>query len=76
VRRSGLRGNPLLLGAVGIELAVLAAMLWIPPLAHVLGHRPPSLVGFAIAVVAVPAVLLADTAQKGIAARARAPRGR
>jgi calcium-translocating P-type ATPase len=66
VWRLDLRGNPLLLGAVGIELLVLLAMLGVPPLADVLGHRPPSALGLAIAVLAVPAVLLADAAQKMI----------
>ena len=64
VWRLDLRGNPLLLGAVGVELLVLLAMLGVPPVADVLGQRPPSLLGLAIAAIAVPAVLLADAAQK------------
>jgi magnesium-transporting ATPase (P-type) len=76
------RGNPLLLGAVGIELLVLLALLGIAPLADLLGQRPPSPLGLAIALAAVPAVLLADAAHKGIryyisrpAGSARSPGG-
>jgi hypothetical protein len=57
------------MAAVGIELVVLATMLGVPPLAGLLGQRPPSLVGFAIAVTAIPAVLLADAVHKALAAR-------
>jgi magnesium-transporting ATPase (P-type) len=67
------RGNPLLLWAVGIEFCVLVAMLGIPPLADLLGHAPPSPLGLAVAVLAVPAVLLADAAAKSLARR-REPR--
>jgi magnesium-transporting ATPase (P-type) len=65
------RGNPLLVGALGVELLILLMLLGFPPLAGLLGHRPPSLVGLAIAVAAVPAVLGADAAHKARAARGR-----
>ena len=58
-------GNPLLLGALGVELLVLLALLGIPPLADLLGQLPPSPLGLGIALTAVPAVLLADAAHKG-----------
>ena len=57
-------GNRLLLGALGVELLLLLALLGIPPLADLLGQSPPSPLGFGIALTAIPAVLLADTAHK------------
>jgi magnesium-transporting ATPase (P-type) len=45
----------------GIAFAVLA---YVPPIAAALGQAPPSGRGLAIALVAAPAVLLADTAHK------------
>ena len=62
--RLGLWSNSLLVWAVGLELLLLAVMLGVPPLAAVLGQSRPPLIGAAVAVLAVPAVLLADTAQK------------
>ncbi|MGE3286842.1 MAG: cation-translocating P-type ATPase [Pseudonocardia sp.] len=73
VGRWSWRGNPLLFGALGIELVVLAAFLGIPPVAELLGGSLPGAPGWALAAVAVPAVLLADTAQK-LLARPRARR--
>jgi calcium-translocating P-type ATPase len=67
-------GNPLLLGALGVELLVLVALLGVPPLADLLGQRPPSALGLAIAACAVPAVLLADSAHKAMRYRARRSR--
>jgi magnesium-transporting ATPase (P-type) len=70
--RLGRRRNPLLVGAVTVELLVLVAMLTVPPLAELLGHRPPSLLGLVLAAAAVPAVVLADAAAKrGVARRRR-----
>ena len=54
----------LLVWAIGVELLLLAAMLGVPPVAGLLGQRFPPLVGVGIAATAVPAVLLADAAQK------------
>ena len=65
VWRMNWRGNRLLLWAVGVELLVLAAVLGIPPVAGLLGHTIPTPPGFAVAILAAPAVLLAD----GIAKR-------
>ncbi|MEU2348492.1 cation-transporting P-type ATPase [Modestobacter sp. NPDC049651] len=67
--RLGWRTNPLLVGAVGVELLVLAGMVGIPPVADLLDQRVPSLLGLAVAVLAVPAVLLADALAKALAAR-------
>lgn len=66
-----LRDNRLLIGAVLAELVMLAAFLYIPPLAHLLGQSPPSLIGVLAALLTAPAVLAADTVHKRIT---RAPR--
>ena len=56
--------NPLLLGAVVVELLALAGFLFIPLVASLLGHAPPPLWGWAVAALAAPAVLVADAAHK------------
>lgn len=61
--------NRLLLQAIAVQLSLLAAFLLIHPLAVILGQAPPRAVGFAIALLAFPAVLLADAIQKSWAAR-------
>jgi magnesium-transporting ATPase (P-type) len=66
------RSNRLLVWAVGIELLVLVAVLVVPPVADLLGQRPPSLPGLVLAVCAVPAVLGADAADKALRRRRRA----
>ncbi|MGF2944896.1 cation-translocating P-type ATPase [Mycobacterium sp. Lab-001] len=58
------RTNRLLLGAVGAELAMLAAFLYVPPLAHLLGQTGPSWAGWLTALLAIPAVLAADAIHK------------
>jgi magnesium-transporting ATPase (P-type) len=70
--RLGWRSNRLLVWAVGIELLVLVAMLVVPPVAALLGHRPPTLLGLVIAAGAAPAVLAVDALAKTAAARRRA----
>jgi hypothetical protein len=57
------------------ELVILAAFLFVPPLAELLGGRPPSMVGWLLAAAAVPAVLLADTTYKAVRARRRSLQG-
>ncbi|MBF6353126.1 cation-transporting P-type ATPase [Nocardia higoensis] len=61
---TGWRGNPLLLVAIAIELALLVVFLWVPPLPGLLGGTPPDSVGWAAAAAAIPAMLMADTAYK------------
>lgn len=61
--------NRLLLWAVAAELAVLAACLFIPPAAGLLGQAPPPPVGLLAAALAMPAVLAADWIYKGAKAR-------
>jgi magnesium-transporting ATPase (P-type) len=63
--------NPLLLTGVALEIVLLGACLFIPPLAALLGHAPPPLEGWAIAALSAPAVLLADALYKGVARRSR-----
>jgi hypothetical protein len=46
------------------ELLALGAFLSIPPVASLLGHSPPSLWGWAVAILAIPAVLAADALHK------------
>ena len=69
--RMGWRSNRLLLGAVAVESAALAAFLWFPPLADLLGHRAPGIVGWIVAIAAIPAVLAADALAKARVARRR-----
>ncbi|MGI5132851.1 cation-translocating P-type ATPase [Pseudonocardia sp. CA-107938] len=64
VGRWTLRGNRLLAVAVAVELAVLAVFLAVPPVAAVLGQSVPTALGWALAALAVPAVLLVDAAVK------------
>jgi magnesium-transporting ATPase (P-type) len=56
--------NRLLLGAVATELLALVGFLFVPPVASLLGHAPPPLWGWAVASLAVPAVLAADALHK------------
>jgi magnesium-transporting ATPase (P-type) len=70
----GWTANRLLLGAIVAELAMLAGFLFIPPIADLLDQAPPSLAGFAVALLAVPAVLVADTVHKSAVRRQREAR--
>ncbi|HSR25747.1 MAG TPA: HAD-IC family P-type ATPase, partial [Candidatus Eisenbacteria bacterium] len=72
----GVRGNPLLAGAVAAELAMLAAFLLVPPLSAALGGTVPNGIGWLVAAAAIPAVLLADAAHKEWRARAKQRRPR
>lgn len=58
------RTNPLLIVAVGTELVILLVLLYVPPVAHLLGHAGPSAAGFAVAAAAIPAVLVVDAIYK------------
>jgi magnesium-transporting ATPase (P-type) len=69
------RTNRLLLGAVAAELAMLVAFLYLPPLADLLDQSGPTLAGFAVAFLAIPAVILGDALQKRVARRRRASAG-
>ncbi len=65
------RTNPLLLVAIAAELGLLLALLYVPPIAHLLGHAGPSVAGFTVAALAIPAVLLADALLKRFRRRIR-----
>ena len=58
--RLGWFTNRLLLWAVLAELGLLCVFLFLGPLAALLGQAPPTPGGLAVALAAVPAVLLAD----------------
>jgi calcium-translocating P-type ATPase len=58
------RRNPLLLGAVVVELLMLMGFLGIPLLADALGGTLPTPAGWTLAATAIAAVLLADAAAK------------
>ncbi|MEU7457010.1 cation-translocating P-type ATPase [Streptosporangium roseum] len=62
-------GNPLLLWAVAIEVVLLLIFLGLPPLTSLLGGSFPSPAGWALAALAVPAVVAADTLHKAIQTR-------
>ncbi len=68
--------NRLLLGAMAAELAMLAAFLFFPPIADLLDQAPPSWAGFGVALLAIPAVLIADTMTKSASSRHRQRRAR
>ncbi|MGE5287566.1 MAG: cation-translocating P-type ATPase [Micromonosporaceae bacterium] len=66
VGRLNWRGNPLLIGAVAIELAILFIFIGVPPLARLLGGSFPPAIGWLAGLLVIPAVLFADAAQKEI----------
>jgi magnesium-transporting ATPase (P-type) len=71
--RVSLRTNPFLISAVCVSFVVVALLVYVPGLARLLGHAPPTPLGFATAALAFPAVLLADAMHKRwTRARARA----
>lgn len=62
--RLGWTSNRLLLWSLAAELAALAAFLFVPPVAALLGHAPPPPAGLAMAALAIPAVFAADWTYK------------
>jgi calcium-translocating P-type ATPase len=62
--RLGWFSNRLLLWAVMAELAALGVFLGVAPVAALLGHAPPTPAGWAVALLAVPAVFTADYLHK------------
>jgi magnesium-transporting ATPase (P-type) len=75
VWKVGWTTNRLLLGAIVAELAMLAGFLSLPLFADLLDQAPPTWAGFATAMLAIPAVILADTIQKRAVRRRRALAG-
>jgi calcium-translocating P-type ATPase len=71
VHRIDAWANHLLPAAIGVELLLLFVFLAVPPVADALGGSWPSALGWALAALAVPAVLLADAADKTVIRRTR-----
>jgi magnesium-transporting ATPase (P-type) len=63
-RQLGWLSNRFIVLAVMCELVMLAGFLYLPFLASLLGHAPPTAIGYAVAVLAIPAVLAADAIHK------------
>jgi magnesium-transporting ATPase (P-type) len=66
--------NRLLLVGVGVELLLLGPLLFLEPVATLLGQAPPTVIGWLVAMLAAPAVLLADAVHKHLLAGRRLPR--
>ncbi|WP_253250323.1 cation-translocating P-type ATPase [Arthrobacter globiformis] len=64
--RLGWLSNRLLVWSVVVELAALGVFIGVPPVAQLLGHTFPPPAGWAMAVLAVPAVLAADYLYKTV----------
>jgi len=62
--RLGWLSNRHLALAILCEAVMLAGFLYIPSIARVLGQAPPSILGYVVASLAIPAVLIADATQK------------
>lgn len=60
----GWLSNRYLVLAIFCEAAMLIGFLYISPLAKILGHAAPNTAGYFGAALAIPAVLMADAAQK------------
>ncbi|GGL40937.1 cation-translocating P-type ATPase [Planomonospora parontospora] len=60
------RGNRLLLGAVASEAVLLLVFLGVPPLSGLLGGTLPPPAGWALAALAIPAVIGADALHKAV----------
>jgi len=64
-----LTANRLLLVAVAVELLLLLLFVGVPPIQDLLGGTWPSPMGWALALLCVPLVLVVDTAHKVVRAR-------
>jgi calcium-translocating P-type ATPase len=74
----GWTSNPLLLGAVAVDVTVAVLMVVVPPVADLLGQAVPTTVGWAVVLAGAPVLLLLDAADKALirrwmGGRARAP---
>jgi magnesium-transporting ATPase (P-type) len=61
---TGWFSNRLLVGAIALELVVAGAFLLVPAATDLLRHQAPPMVGWAVALLAVPAVIGADALYK------------
>ncbi len=76
-RRPGALGwtsNRLLVGAVAVELVLLAGFLLVGPIAELLEHAPPPAAALFVAALTAPALLAADALHKRQRRRRHAPR--
>lgn len=70
------RGSvPILVGAAA-AVAIGGLFLFVPALAAVLSHAPPPLAAWGVALLAAPAVLMADALEKALHARSSRSRAR
>jgi magnesium-transporting ATPase (P-type) len=67
--RVGLSGNRALVLALAASCVLLLATLSIPPLARIVGQAPPTALGWFLAALTVPAVMLIDALWKTIVRR-------
>jgi magnesium-transporting ATPase (P-type) len=70
-RRLGWTSNSLLNLALVVQVVLLAALLWIPPLGRLLEQTVPPVAAGLVAIAAIPAVLAADALHKRVRRRAR-----
>jgi magnesium-transporting ATPase (P-type) len=74
VWRQRLRGNPLLLIAVAVEIVLLVTFVAVPPIAALLGGTMPNLLGWSVALLAVPTLIIVDGVAKHLRnARRKSP---
>jgi hypothetical protein len=66
VWRQRLGTDRLLIGAVTAELVLLGVFLGFPPLARLLGGSWPTTFGWALALCAVPIMIIADAGYKAL----------
>jgi len=69
----GWLGNRLLVIAVSVDLLIAASLVFVPPLARVLGQAPPTAAGWIVALLAAPAVLAVDALDKAVRRRRTHP---
>jgi calcium-translocating P-type ATPase len=62
--RAGITGNPHLIVAVVVELAFAFGVLLTPAVARLLGHEPPPMAGWLVAVASMPVIVVVDAAAK------------
>ena len=67
--------NRLLLGAVAVGVAFSLTVLWMPPLADLLGQASPPPAGWIVAFAAIPILLAVDAFEKGVRRRMAGARG-
>jgi magnesium-transporting ATPase (P-type) len=64
IRHLGLSTNPMLLWSVLIALGIALTMVFVPPLASLLGQSSPTAIGWVVAAAAPLVLLLVDAADK------------